>query len=75
MKGRAPQYYCTTQYYFALHSITLYYTILLCTTQYYYVLHNITVYYTVLLCTILYYLGEARNFFSKNDGLGPTQWF
>ena len=55
MKRRAPQYYCTTLYYFALHGITLY--------------------YTVLLRTILYYLGEARKFFSKNDGLGPTQWF
>ena len=55
MKRRAPQYYCTTLYYFALHSITLF--------------------YTVLLRTILYYLGEARRFFSKNDGLGPTQWF
>ena len=46
-----------------------------CTTLYYFALHSITLYYTVLLRTILYYLGEARIFFPKNDGLGPTQWF
>ena len=69
MKRRAPQYYCTTLYYFALHGITLYYTRLLCTTQDCFVLHSTTSYYTVLL-------GRSPEiFFPKMMASGPLNGF
>ena len=69
LHSTAVYYTIPTQYYFALHSITLQWTRPLCSTQYYFVLLMTTSNYTVLLCTTQY------NFVQVCTTLSQTQTF